>query len=193
MATLTLARPGLAFDARLAAAAPLIDWLGGQWGLVFSHPDDFASLDLEADRWLSIVGDAFTGARVRPLRLHSSEQRFASWIERLSDAQPLLVLERRRRVSSDDLSARAAALRSVLSRMKDRFVLVVDERIQVRHIFTYQPSARVPSVLDLIAYAALLRSEGAEERAAQVQSNVISLPYRDRAAPVYARLLATNC
>lgn len=189
MATLTLARADIGFDARLAGAIALSDWLDGRWGLIFSHPQDFAAQGLEADRWRSLVAEALETMQVRPLRLQSLEQRYASWIEQIAEGDQLLALERRKRVSSDDLSARAAALRSVLSRSTERFVAIVDERMQLRHVFVYSAAHRIPCVFDVIALVDVLREEVlVEPRAAQANAKVIDLPLRGRAAGLVAQL-----
>ena len=159
MATLTLTRPNICFDARLTNATALVDWLQGAWGLVFSHPQDFATMDLEADRWRYLVHASLKAANVRALRLHSSEQGFTSWIEQMTGAAPWLVLERRKRGSSEDFAARAGALRSELARATGRFVGVVDDQMQLRRRFAYEAGQRLPSVLDLIAYVELQRKQ----------------------------------
>jgi hypothetical protein len=48
---------------------PLRDWLAGQWGLIFSHPEDFqeSGLELEQDRWLVVLAQEFRAAGLRPL------------------------------------------------------------------------------------------------------------------------------
>ena len=33
----------------------LRSWLAGDWGLLFSHADDFAQYHIEADRWLVLI------------------------------------------------------------------------------------------------------------------------------------------
>jgi alkyl hydroperoxide reductase subunit AhpC len=159
MATLTLTRPNICFDARLTNATALVDWLQGAWGLVFSHPQDFATMDLEADRWRYLVHASLDAANVRALRLHSSEQGFTSWIEQMTGAAPWLVLERRKRVSSEDFAARAGALRSELARATGRFVAVLDDDMRLRRTFAYEAGQRLPSLFDLIAYAELLRKQ----------------------------------
>ncbi|MGH8188902.1 MAG: hypothetical protein ACREUC_20260 [Steroidobacteraceae bacterium] len=61
--------------------ASLRRWLHGQWALVFSHPDDFASYGFESDRWLVHVREAFAATGVRPLALAATATSLAAdWI-----------------------------------------------------------------------------------------------------------------
>lgn len=183
MSTLTLTRPNICFDARLTDAVALVDWLDGAWGLIFSHPQDFATADLEADRWCCIVESKLEAADVRALRLHSAEQPFGGWIDRIAGAPRWLVLERRKRVSSDDFSTRAAALRTELARATDRFVAVVDDAMQLHRLFRYSPAQSVPSVLDVIAYTQKLRAKVTGEQ--EARTNIIDLRVRSKSPPLF--------
>src|SRR5579875_520978 len=49
--------------------SPLGECLDGYRGILFSHAADFVRCELELDRWLAIVVDAFKRARIRPLAL----------------------------------------------------------------------------------------------------------------------------
>ena len=72
MATLLLDRDGVCTERRFATTCSLRAWLKGAWGLLFSHPDDFAQYDIEADRWLVLLHDAFAEAHVRPIAVGSA-------------------------------------------------------------------------------------------------------------------------
>ncbi len=49
-------------------SAPLLrEWLAGDWGLLFSHPQDFQDQGLESDRWLAILCEEFRVRGVKPL------------------------------------------------------------------------------------------------------------------------------
>ncbi|HKQ83653.1 MAG TPA: hypothetical protein VJS42_15785 [Steroidobacteraceae bacterium] len=185
MATLSLARRDVCFDAKLATAASLFDWLDGRWGLVFSHPDDFATFDLEADRWLALVKEAFANANVRALAVASSRPRFATWIELLDGADPLLVLEPTKSAGIEESVANVGALRSALARATSRFVMIVDESLNLRRTFTYTLSDRLPSLLDFAAMVARVRAEPhrqPERDSAPVLARVLQMPIRARAA-----------
>lgn len=185
MATLSLARRDVCFDAKLATAASLFDWLDGRWGLVFSHPDDFATFDLEADRWLALVKEAFANTNVRALAVASSRPRFATWIELLDGADPLLVLEPTKSAGIEESVANVGALRSALARATSRFVMIVDESLNLRRTFTYALSDRLPSLLDFAAMVARVRAEPhrqPERDSAPVLARVLQMPIRARAA-----------
>lgn len=188
MATLSLARRDVCFDARLINATSLLDWLDGRWGLVFSHVDDFAVFDLEADRWLAVVKDAFAAANARPLAVMNARPRFASWIEQLDGEDPTLVLDQPKNASSERLVANTAGLRGALARATSRFVMIVDESLNLRRTFAYTTADRVPSLLDLAATVVKLRAEPrqTERDHAPAAARVVHLPRRLRVAGAYA-------
>lgn len=188
MATLSLARRDVCFDAKLITAIALPDWLDGRWALVFSHPDDFASFGLEADRWLAVVKDALTAANVRALATASTRPRFASWIEQLEGTDPWLVLEQGKSASTEPLVANIRTLRSAIARATSRYVMLVDESLNLRRTFTYTPADRLPSLLDLAATVAKLRAKPRqlEPHSAPVLASIVRIPFRQRAAGAYA-------
>jgi hypothetical protein len=141
----------------------LRDWLAGQWGLIFSHPEDFqeTGLALEQDRWLVVLAQEFRAAGVRPLTCQPRSGRAdASWVSKLTDDQWFVQLEG----EVADLAARQ--LRSEISAIDSRFVLVIDERLRRRGLLPYRPGSRRLSPLDLIASVAALRQRSTERCAA---------------------------
>jgi hypothetical protein len=165
MATLSLVRRGPIFDHTLANASPLIAWLQGDWGLLFSHPDDFAQWELEADRWMAVVQDAFTQARVRPLALASSTRRHgSSWITQMDDGdETVLVLETPRQLRSDFVDMNSSDFRRAICRAPSRFVMMIDPLLRLRRTFGYTPQARLPSLLDFAATVSKLRTQSRRE------------------------------
>ena len=156
MATLTLARRDVCFDAKLLGATSLTEWLNGRWALLFSHSQDFATSGFEADRWLCIVQSALEAAHVRCVSVPTRDRSPHDWIERV-EGDALLVLDPPRRRRSEEMNARVGALRSSIARFRGRFVMVIDAELQLRGTLGYESGAHLPSVLDLIAATERLR------------------------------------
>jgi hypothetical protein len=86
MATLLLSEPS-AVDAveRLAFPPRLRSWMGQDWAVLFLHPDDFVSRDLELDRWVTLAREPFERNGVRPLALARGGQAAdAGWVTQVS-------------------------------------------------------------------------------------------------------------
>jgi hypothetical protein len=184
MATLSLARRDVCFDVKLATATPLSEWLGGRWGLVFSHPEDFACLDFEADRWLTVVKDALASANVRPLAVFGTRPRFATWIEQLDGSDPLLVLEQSKVRGTVPSGTNVSTLRSAIARATSRFVMIVDDALNLRRTFTYSRRDRLPSLLDLVATIELMQREHTPKLDLEREptlARVLRMPRRPRA------------
>jgi hypothetical protein len=139
----------------------LRDWLAGQWGLIFSHPEDFQEAGLEQDRWLVVLTQEFRAAGVRPVACQGGAARAdASWVSELTGDYWFVQLEG----SVADLAARQ--LRSEIGAQHSRFVLVVDEHLRRRGLLPYRPGRSHLSPLDLAASVAALRQRCSERRAA---------------------------
>jgi hypothetical protein len=184
MAVLSLARPAACFDARLAESSSLLNWLASRWAMVFSHPQDFAQLDLESDRWLCVVGNALSAAHIAAVRVLCGDVRYASWTEQLDGANAFLTLDGCRQRAAEEIRATIDVLHRATTRAASRFVMIVDESLIVRRTLSYAPGATLPSVLDLIAATAKLRAR--PSRAGQPHeacaSAVANLPRRLRVA-----------
>src|SRR5688572_24713127 len=75
----------------------LRSWLAGHWGLLFSHADDFAQYDIEADRWLVLIQEAFDAARLRPLGLaRHPDAALHGWIADVNGGARSVALTERR-------------------------------------------------------------------------------------------------
>lgn len=122
--------------------AALRRWLGGRWILYFSHPDDFARRDFEADRWHVLLEESFAAAGVRPvgppvpsipgIRLSPS------WIE-------------------DVGGARFAVPPAPGGH--GRYVAAFDASLRLRRVFGYADARSAPSPLDLAVLTAQQRRE----------------------------------
>jgi hypothetical protein len=170
MATLLLDRDGADLERR-SATCSLRAWLKRDWGLLFSHPDDFAQHDVEADRWLVLLQDAFAEARVRPIALASSSSAGASgWLTQVNaDLARVSLAEAHPLPQSAD--SQLHALRETLERSGSRFVMMTDEGLRPRRTFEYLVHDHRPSLFDLIATAAKVRT-GVAHRAAHEGATV---------------------
>lgn len=149
-----------------AAVSPLSlasvrHWLRGDWGLLFSHPDDFGSYGFEADRWLVPVQQAFRAASVRPLATTSDISRDQTgWV---ADAGGRFVVmrdnesQRYPRWRQSPESALCAAVQDSTS----RFVMTLDGSLRLRRTLTYTRRDQLPSPMGLAAIAASIRTPSA--------------------------------
>jgi len=143
------------------ATAGLREWLGGQWGLIFSHPEDFQESGLEQDRWLTVLAQEFRAADLKPLAcLPSTGRPDAGWVSLITGDPSLVPLEG----AVADLAARQ--LRSEIASQDARFVLVVDETLRRRGLLPYRSGHGRLSPLDLIASVTALRRRSVERCAA---------------------------
>jgi len=128
-------------------------WLRDRWALVFSHPDDFANYGFEADRWIGQVKEALDGDSIAAVAISArapgdddgwitavggcfiSPRTFDSIVSHCSDAEC---------VSAYRSSGR-------------RFVIVLDDALQLRRTFLYSGADNVPSPIGLAALAASCR------------------------------------
>ena len=114
------------------------------WTLIFSHPEDFVPLDLEIDRWLVVVREAFLDRNVQPLRLASQAAHSDShWTHCL------------------DWNISAEIEKEAPSQ---RFVMIADGDLRSQKTFAYQNRLNLPSPLDFLARACLLRTQSAGSR-----------------------------
>lgn len=150
MTTLSLSRHAHQPEQKFTVS--LQDWLHGHWGLVFSHPADFATTDLEADRWLAVVANAFAHRHIRPIALATGQQRYrADWITQIYGYETDVFLDDAPASYSDEAEFNAIVLASAIARAPSRFVMIVDQDLRLRRTFTYTHRDRVPSVLDFVA------------------------------------------
>ena len=59
----------LLFASGMSKGVGLRSWLGGRWGMLFSHPDDFVNCDFEQDRWISLARRSFDVNGVWPVAI----------------------------------------------------------------------------------------------------------------------------
>jgi hypothetical protein len=199
MATLCLTgadRPDDASDASASAcAAPALRaWLDGNWGLLFSHPQDFQERGFESDRWLAVMREEFEGCGVRPLaltgRAGECARRDLSWVSamtgdwRVINLQPAIPAQ----ASADevvDLNARL--LQADITQLTARFVLIVDAGLRRRGLLRYDAGGTGVSPLDLLASIHAMRRSPSRTRASSIPpatKNTISTSTERRWLPL---------
>ena len=114
-------------------------WLRGRWALVFSHPDDFANYGFEADRWVDQVKEAFAADSIAAVAISTrSPGDHAGWITAVGGC---FISQR----TFDSVVSHCSPGR--------RFVMVLDDALQLRRTFLYSGADRVPSPIGLAAWA----------------------------------------
>jgi hypothetical protein len=138
-------------------------WLHGQWALLFSHADDFASYGFEADRWLMLVRDVCGAADVRPLALACNSSHCANWVTAVGGRLAALSMDETRRYPRLR-DANEQLLSEAIEQAGSRFVMILDDALRLRRTFAYGARDRLPSPIDLVAMARRLRSDDALSR-----------------------------
>jgi hypothetical protein len=133
-------------------------WLRGNWALLFSHADDFASYGFEADRWLVHVEEAFAAANVRPLFVASPGDQGAGWLSEIGGFAADLRSNEMRRYPVARGTNEYALLNAVGS-ATSRFVMILDDSLRLRRTFAYTIQDRLPSLIDLVGVAARVRTQ----------------------------------
>jgi hypothetical protein len=139
---------------QLVPVVSLRRWLRGSWGLLFSHPDDFARYDFETDRWLQQVRDAFATAWVRPLALASEAGTCGgAWIRGIGGGAAATFA-----VQLDEYPISRTAperrLQTAVQSAESRFVMIVDNSLQLHRTLLYSAADALPSPITLASTVA---------------------------------------
>jgi len=147
-------------------SAPLLrDWMGEDWGLLFSHPLDFQDQGTEYDRWLGILRKEFRASRVRPLACRRPlVDADASWVGELTCDHRLIRLESPDASGADTrgedvIDPAARNLRDVILSQSSHYVLIIDPALQCRGVLKYSAGRTSVSPLDLLASVDAMRRE----------------------------------
>lgn len=163
MSTLILAsRHGLNADARAHRVLRLREWLDGQWGILYSNPEDFAPHPSTPRGFVSRLAAEFEQCNVKPIVL-GNELGAApeSWLD--------IAMEDRSLVSVDpdgidepviDLAERALAVK--LAAIDGRFVMILDANGRCRSTINYRPRRidRPRTLTDILTMVEVLQGGG---------------------------------
>ena len=129
------------------------------WSIVFSHPEDFAPQDLETDRWVVLLGQAFQDSEVRPLELRPSDSRSNfSWVCAVNDDMCIEGSQEVFDANWNALALQAQLLCRNIEPRGGRFVAILDGQLRVRRTFKYFRGSSVPSPLEILGWTVALRS-----------------------------------
>jgi alkyl hydroperoxide reductase subunit AhpC len=136
----------------------LYDWLAGDWGLLFSHPEDFQYQGPEPVRQLDILRDQFRICSVRPIAVMGDDNtRERSWVDELQQDWGFVRLREPSAGAWDPVSVGARALCGELLTLQPRYVLIVDSFLKHRAVLRYAPGRCTVSTLDLLTSIDALR------------------------------------
>jgi hypothetical protein len=155
-------------------SAPLLrDWLGGDWGLLFSHPADFQVGGLEYDRWLSILRDDFRARAVRPLACRRpAGDADGSWVAQLQHDQRLIALVASNPGYEDVIDLAARTLREQIVQLSSHFVLIIDPALRSRGLLRYGAGRPSVSPLDLLGSIDALRRRSLRHEAVRTRAGL---------------------
>jgi alkyl hydroperoxide reductase subunit AhpC len=172
---------------RHALTSPsLRTWLAEDWAILFSHPNDFVSCDLEMDRWLVIARGAFSDRRVRPIALGTAATRDQSWVTQLTGDERAVLLEDPRQHHFGPVDVQAPVLHQEIEQAGRRFVLIIDNLLRVHKTFSYEQVSSLPSPLELLGWAHALRAKQAARQTAVTENGGAGRQLPSREVPLFA-------
>jgi alkyl hydroperoxide reductase subunit AhpC len=165
MATLTLSKTtDVTSSAATTRKARLREWLGGQWAVLFSHPEDFAPHPTTPEGFITLLADDFAACGAKPISLDDGrgEESTPSWLDFAGADTTNVVL------NSDvesahvvDLAERTLSMKleRLASHSASRFVIVLDEKARCRTTITYNPTpvSRHRTIEDVLTVVQVLQ------------------------------------
>jgi len=135
-------------------------WLRDGWAILFSHPDDFVTYDLEMDRWLVITRRAFAERRIQPIALaspaHDPEH---GWVTQVSGDNRSVLLEDPAQQHFGPVDLQTPVLREAIERPGQRFAMIIDNTLRIQKVLAYTVLSSLPSPLELLGWADALRAK----------------------------------
>jgi alkyl hydroperoxide reductase subunit AhpC len=138
------------FESR--ARCGLHEFIGADWALLFSNPEDFQHRGRHQERWLHDLRYELGSRALHALAVkRDSGLPEASWIDELSARHEFVHLREPPFAAADAISFAARLLRGELLTLQSRFVLIVDASLKRREVLKYSNGRGNLSVLDLLA------------------------------------------
>jgi glutaredoxin/glutathione-dependent peroxiredoxin len=136
----------------------LHEWLGGDWALLFSNPEDFEPQGREKERWLVNLREqlGMRGARALAVKRDDGSTH-SSWSSKSGLNPRPVQLREPSFAAADGVSFAARALRGELLTLQSRFVLLIDGSLKRRAALKYSAGRCAASVLDLLSAVDALR------------------------------------
>jgi len=157
---------------RTLSSPSLRAWLGDDWAMLFSHPNDFVSYDLEMDRWVVITRRAFADRHVRPIALDAPGHDGAQcWVTQVSGDQRTVLLEDPRREHFGPVDLQTPVLREEIERTERRFVVIIDNGLRIQKKLAYGSLSDLPSPLELLGWADALRAKQIARQTAPMEAD----------------------
>ena len=137
-------------------------WLRGGWAILFSHPDDFCSYDLEIDRWLIVMQQTFAERDIRPIALASpSLDPERSWVTQVTGDSRTVLLENPTQQHFGPVDLQTPVLRETIEQSGRRFVMIIDGGLRRQKVFQYDTLSNLPAPLEFLGWAEALRRSSA--------------------------------
>src|SRR5688572_11117084 len=153
MATLLLTEDGWAHPHEPDQDRPTLrTWLRDGWAMLFSHPDDFLTYDMESDRLLKVIEKTYADRDVRPMAVtRDSVAIDRGWVAHVS-GHAIVRLDEGATSNTDIIDLRTRTLSDHLTSIGQRFVVLVDSLLRRRKTFVYRRCVSMPSPLDFLVH-----------------------------------------